>query len=432
MCRCRRRARDHAIARAENIQIVNVAPEGVWNARAVSLAGSVNSVGLTFEGKALSYGREIETAAGLYVDGTLVSAQMVSLPADTETTVVWRVPGVFEYASARMVLETEDAFPEDNAFTCFRQGFQTAKIALASQHPFYFEQAFTAFRGLRCTVFSRAWEMPTSGYDIYVFDGCLPEVQPTDGAVWIVNPPENTAILSGLKTEGTVNGGVITRTNEKTEDVRAAVLLSDLANRDTAVKRLRFVSTSSAWKTLLTVNRAPALLAGYIEGELPFLMLTFDLHQSNLPLQTDFLVLIRNMVRFSVPPMLENLSYAVGEALEIARLPLSLGAEVKDEDQQSYKLSLSGTAYNFTADRPGVYTAEQKTQTGRSVTQSFQITVPGVESDVSAKDNTVLYLARLEGGGAEENQGMPLTVPLALLLLILLILECVVYHRERI
>lgn len=423
---------DHEIRHAENIEVVNIAPENLVNTAVTGMDCMVSAGGFRAKSTVISYGGDNELAAGLYLDDVLVSAQLVSCTKDVETEINWYVPETSAFSSARVVLDITDALEEDNSFAVYAQNYQRARIAIVSDHPFYWQHAFDAIGGYDYTVFGKAWEMPVKGYDIYLFDGCLPERLPADGAVWLICPPENAVVFSGLKTEETVRGGILVRTNERLADERQADVLKDLANRNTAVKRLTRITASTAWKTLLYAGKYPALIAGYIDGELPALVVTFDLHDSNLPLQTDYLVLVRNMVKYSVPPMLTASAFEAEETINISRLPLCRQADVTAPDGECTELQPGGNDYFYIAAQPGLYTVQQMRENGDGKKQSFLVTVPREESSIAADGRTVLYLSRNGEANAPKSKGISLVLPLSLLLLVMLALESVVYNRERI
>ena len=421
---------DHDIADVDNVTVRNVAPEGLKNAAILSLADRPLPDGMEFTAQVLLGGQAGELTAGLYVDDVLTSAQIISCQQDIPQTVTWRVPGLSAYTSVRMVIEEKDALDEDNAFVLFSQPTQGARVLLVSGQPFYLEHALGSFRGLSCTTYAHAWEAPCEGFDLYIYDRDLPPELPDDGAIWLIDP---SAPVAGLTPGESVAGGYLTRNDAVISQRRIAALLDGLSNRDTGVQALREVQETGELVPLLLSGSTPAMLAGFTQEDTPVLVTMFDLHGSNLPLQTDFMVLMQNLLDFALPAALESNRVTVGVPAQAWAVSGCVAAALLDSAGMPVQLEVENGMIPFAAGTPGVHQLVQENARGGMSSTSFFAVIPESESAPGCAPKKSIYLVRPEQGARTGNtEHLDLRLILSALMLLLLTLECVVYNHERI
>ena len=376
----------------------------------------------------------------LYVDGKLIGAKTVDVAlgnTSVETTVLdWPVRDIRSFVSARMVLSVEDAIAQDNEAWCLAPPTKNVKVLLASDTPFYWEHALSALPEVDLTVTEAASASLTSGgYDLYIFDGSAPDPLPSDGSVWLSavrSAPRDT----GLRLNELVRGGSLA--SSKTMPAILCELTTGLSLRDVTVQRLVSTQETERFAAVLTAGGKPALLAAQEADGRWTMMLTFDVHNSNLPLTADFVILLRNMLRFCVPDMLTARVFTCGDTVEASVLPMATALYLQHPDGRMTSLSADGRTASFQLNQPGVWTLLASRGAWDDRYCDFVARFPGSESDTRRRVSpTALLVSRREAAvdetllsETEENRS-DTRMFLAALLLLFLVTEWVVYHHEQ-
>lgn len=424
---------DHAFENVENIQVVDVRNEEMWNVGIEQFRSVISSSGTTFSAVVRCTGATQTLPVALYVDDVLASAQMVTFEDGQEQTVTFFQSGLREFDTARVLVDAKDGLSEDDAFCCFGPAEGGGKILLVSSEPFYWQHALEAFG-----VYTVDWEDPvsaktTGGYDIYLFDGYIPEVLPEDGAIWLIAPPETPDGID-VQLGGTVRGATLSIA-QGIEDERMLRLTQSVSAGDISVLQLVETKDVGTFTPLLMCGELPAMLAGTSEQGAPVLMLNFDVHHSNLPLLSDFLILIEHMLDYSLPKMLEEDGYHVGDTVAYTDMPFNVQTQLVTPDGKTELLYEK----TFVPDRVGVYTLYQQIEEGGQKKEKLYASLNEQELMRETDTETALLLARPSEEDAaakmalgERDKGLDLTPLMAWIFLICLIFECVVYHHEQI
>ena len=209
---------------------------------------------------------------------------------------------------------------------------------------------------------------PTSGYTLYIYEGVVPPIIPTDGTIWFLNVPEKDAEKIGLEitlekdsvVENNVNGYEIIKSSLITGDGVAVDQITQKIKFDTikvdgqnpikpVTSRYGVVGTIQEYVnpqsgvTEIDVNvnmpkgfesvydavfykltnagykeiKTPIMMVGDYNGVTKSIITTFDFQDSSLPIFiSDFPILIKNMVEYSLPEILTDRTYNIGETLE--------------------------------------------------------------------------------------------------------------------
>jgi len=138
-----------------------------------------------------------------------------------------------------------------------------------------------------------------------VFDGYVPAALP-NGDLFFVNPPPGTYIFG--KSGPEIHVSHISAGNNsagQTQDLPLASALPLLDNVDLSsihVLRSSHVFTPAPWaQPVISARETPLLIAGEYNNR-RVAALSFDLHDSDLPLQPSFPILIYNLVNWFLPP----------------------------------------------------------------------------------------------------------------------------------
>ncbi|MBO5339037.1 MAG: BatA and WFA domain-containing protein [Clostridia bacterium] len=201
---------------------------------------------------------------------------------------------------------------------------------------------------------------PTSGYTLYIYEGVVPPIMPTDGTVWLLNAPKSPENLDlGISDNvkdaivaNQVSGYSISKSTQITgtnaEAIRKNVKFETikLPGQDPitlVVGKYRVVGTvqeieepgmppivdvnydlPDGWEAVYDATyyykskevKTPIMLVGTM-GTTKMIVTTFDFADSSMPVYiTDFPVLIKNMISYSLPDVLGDRVYAMGDTLE--------------------------------------------------------------------------------------------------------------------
>ena len=112
---------------------------------------------------------------------------------------------------------------------------------------------------------------------------------------------------------------------------------------------------------------------------------SFDIHDSNLPLQSDLTVMMRNLFKFALPWIVEENSAPVGSPLNISLLPYADRVLLLKPDNTVSELSMSDFSCVFTPTEVGIYRITEKSDE-KNVYKDVFIHIPESESSVQKLD----------------------------------------------
>ena len=426
---------DQQFTEIENLTVTQIASEGAWNVALSDLTQNTSGRGTTFQSRIVSHGKDADVTTALYVDGQLKAAQIAECEDGKTVTQTWHIANISAgYSRVQVVANVEDSLPEDNAAWLCIEPSTAIRVLLVSGAPFYLESALDAFPSVSLKTVSTAEEAASlSGYDVYIFDGCQPDALPQDGSVWLIDPqqsPAGTPVVLGEELLG-----ASLRAARAVDSPAAEALTRDLILAGASTLRFREATSWGTLSPVLYCGEMPVLFAGSGTQHTQLIVMTFDLHDSNLPLTPEFILLLRNMLNLSMPPMLPGLAFDCGEQLEATVLPFCEEVYLQSPDGTMAALTQENGKAAFVATKPGVYTLLQKRADERSKYVDFAARIPEAESD---PDNLLspVRLALVAGSSDFSDSEVyddPFdpTLYLAAALLILLMLEWVVYNREQ-
>ena len=411
----------------EGFIAINVSGENEWNAAVTGFQAEKRDGKSLYSATVISDGKDSDLTAVLYLDDELKGAQTVHCLDGQESEVRWEQKG--ELKNARVLLTAEDGLPEDNERSCFPEPEGSVHVLLVSKQPFYLSSALKLFSSIRLETISSPEEKELTGYDLYVFDGCAPAAAPQDGSVWYFNPPALPSsahiVLGDL-----LKGGRIAAVQERSQD--AENILRDLTLQSVSAMQFREIRVQGADIPVFTCQDAPVMLIGREESGAARLTVTFDLHDSNLPLLADYMIWIRNMLAYSVQPLLPATALTVGETAYASAAPLTEKMYIRDAEGKVRTLTVEEGQSVFQVEKPGPYTLLNTRQGAEARYADFYVAFPQEESRLQGTAMTLSLIAGVQGENTEEQESYQDPVQLiGLLLLLLMILECVVYHHEQ-
>ncbi|RMF80121.1 MAG: VWA domain-containing protein, partial [Chloroflexi bacterium] len=376
-----------------------------------------------------NYGDEdAEVIFDLRVDGELFTAERFTVPANGDLPITSEaLPDGFTILQAGLTIPSDSTIPdyleEDNTAWSVPSGTTIRRALLMSPANLFLEQVLRSLPGVESFKGDINRGLPRIEFDLYVFDSWLPDELP-DGDLFIVNPPSDTPLFDvGAITSATDNIML------KRDDPRLTFVDFD------DVEILQFVQIRNAdWADeLITADGGPLLLAGEVDGRQVAVM-TFDIHNSDLPLQITWPVLMSNLMEWFTPRDAISVPDGLGVGSPLAIHPPFDAETVRITlpDGETRTLDVDRETLVFAeTNTPGIYSLE--VMQGDTVLQSAQFAVnlfDANESNIAPLEEINLGGATITEAETEEIGQREFWPWLALAGLIILLIEWYVYHNR--
>jgi Ca-activated chloride channel homolog len=355
--------------------------------------------------------------------GIILPKSQLPIPFDEPIT------DPFETLSASLTFDGEgdDYLSLDNTAWTVQNEVNTRRILYMSNGDNLFvEQALRSLPGVQTFRGNSANpRLPRDEFDLYVFNNWLPDILP-DGDMLIIDPPHTTPLFAvGDDIEDTSNIDVLPSES-------AITIFVDLDE----MSLLKFRDITADWaEPLITTGGGDILLAGETNGQ-QIAILPFDVRDSNLPLLIAYPVLMANLVDWFSPADIVLLpdGLSVGDSVVIHPPLLADSVRVTAPNGKLTDLPINSNTLIFTdTSQLGLYRLEIIQGGEVSQSQNFAVNLFATgESDITPIAKNVLTLGGTEADG-EANEQLGLREfwgILALLTLIILSIEWVVYHRR--
>lgn len=306
----------------DNLQLVNVA-ENEKNVAVSLVDAEIVDTTLSVLGTVENYGMAtpFEVTLDLYVNGQVTSAQSMTVSVDGNEPVPFTFyqSGTTQFDSARVVMRgVFDDFAKDNESVLFSVESENAyDVLIVSETPYLIGSAIDAAGSARVLSIDPTEYQDQRGYGLYVFDGFAPAVVPTDGAVWFMNIKSSIPGTGfSFQAEETLSEGEKMSLSTSSATL-AQKLLKDVSGRDIYISKYLRYGRSKHFVPLMTYKNTPILFTGVTDAGNREVVFAFDIHDTDFPLHTDFTVLVRNLLNYSFPAVLDKVDYFSGETLEI-------------------------------------------------------------------------------------------------------------------
>ncbi|HLV43558.1 MAG TPA: VWA domain-containing protein [Aggregatilineales bacterium] len=369
---------------------------------------------------------DAEVILSLEVDGELATAERLTVPAGgTATHTIDDLPAEPHAIRAQLTLPaggegTDYLAADDTAYAVYAPPVG-GRVLLVSEGNLFLEQVLTALPAVEAFR-AEPGALPEGQFDLVIFDGWLPAELPATNLL-IVDPPQSTDIFTVGETFSD------TRLLRQADDpILAFVDFGGVAIREAAA-----VQTPGWGRALVEARGGPLLLAGTTGGR-RVAVLTFDLHESDLPLQVAFPILMANLLEWYEPglPFEAAGTLRPGEPVIIRPQATTDAYAVTAPDgaRQVFAVETESPAFTRTT-QPGVYTVELLSGGEATVSGQFAVNLfSPAESDITPASVITVGETAVEAVGQGDEMGQYELWPwLAVLALAVLFVEWWVYHR---
>ncbi|MCC8150162.1 MAG: BatA domain-containing protein [Lachnospiraceae bacterium] len=357
--------------------------EGTYGAEAVT--GEINLYGIDAEG-----------------EETLLAISVMEVAAGETASVYFELEEteVDETVKAlRAEINGTDALAGDNSVWCVLEEENASRVLLLTQSNLYLEKAFGNISGVEVYRTSDLGVFETDeadGYDLYIFDGMLPEELPETGNYLFVNcetsayagalgADEDEAKSTGVSDEdGTEHvgrsdvdenaaknignyevyfgaSGYVENTTLKVESTGMTYYSADASF---GVTQSAIYETPSWGIAFLRAGESGEETAGFygIYGSHRMAVLGFDLHETDFGLQAEFPILVSELTGYLLDTGLtEDTSYVAGDSILIRGQSTGSDLTVICPDQSTEQIAASEAAGSYMeVSQLGIYQVSQE------------------------------------------------------------------------
>ena len=290
------------------------------------------------------------------VDGQLRDSRKVTLAAGEEQNLtIEGLPLDTRMVEAHLAADdpSTDLLSADNTAWALSPHLSSQNVLLVTEGNGFIEKALNLVPGVHLSKTAPAQYAPSDGFGLTVLDATMPQDLPA-GNLLLFAPPNSPL----LPISGTLQYPAIGQV-----DVNDPLLrFVDLSAVHIAVAQ-RIVTPSWARVLVRSSSGDPLILAGETGGR-RVVALAFDLHQTDLPLQVAFPILVSNLVEWLQPQNTVNAppTLGAGDPISINALPDAdeIVVTPPGEGAKSTVLTPSGSTSFAGTDLLGIYTSCSK------------------------------------------------------------------------
>ena len=430
------------------VEVVDVKDESEWNASILDMRSKIVEGYYVFELDVACYGKDDEIEVQVSFFG--VNNEMENLPpivkkvkcfADETKTIVFsaQLPegefdeslneqvSIYEFTHVQVSLNESDSFDKDNIFFLYGGKRPTLRVQYKSTMPNNFYAS--ALMVLRDRL-GDYWDIDikqvqktdenyaTEGYDIYIFEHMVPSTIPTDGIVILSDPPSLPSRL-GIQLGKEY---VSTNAGMSLEIAENHPTMNNINAENIELTKYKAISNYDDYTPLLSCRDNVVAALKNTEDE-KIVVLSFNMHYSNIPLLPDFPLFMYNLVNYFTPMTFDGFVFDVNSTVDLNARADSLNVTgpntVVKAEEFPHTLALT---------EPGVYTVTQDLISGETVIESFYVKVASEESNITlVKDeleNPYFYVE-------PESGNLDLLLYLAMALVAFLFIEWWLKSRDR-
>src|SRR2546425_8396311 len=294
----------------------------------------------------------------LYADGKLVNVQTITLGAGASGAIQWgplpSLPPTTRYLHAQIL--TQDALSVDHEAWAIVGGSMHGRVLLVTKGNNFSQAALLLQSNIDLyKTTPDKYVVNADNFDLTVFDGFVPATLPT-GGVFFINPPQGSYIFGQSRPQIRVS-----HIGAGSAGSESSGLLNNVDLSSIHVLRLSHLLVPALWaQPVIVTPETPLLIAGENNNR-RIAALSFDLHDSDLPLQPSFPILIYNLVNWFLPPPVPgNGQVAPDTPVSIQPWPGADRITITGPGQQAVTVAppFPVATFNHT-DQPGIYFVTQ-------------------------------------------------------------------------
>ena len=353
---------------SEGINVVNMQNVNEDNAF-VSLVSHVESEkGLSVLVTVNNNGaKDITTDINLYGDDNLLAVETADIEAGKSANVIFENID-FSGSILTADINKKDSLLRDNKFYHRVEEEINSKTLLVTGQNVFLEKALITCGNIELYKATSADNiLENDEYELYVFDGVVPEKLPKKGNILFFNCSHDE-IVKATKSSA---GGIIT--------IKPSMYTEYLDNYSFGVNEFLSYEVPTWGEVIMSHGDSNVAFAGEYDGRC-IAAIGFDLHNSQFPLEAEFPILVSQLLDVMLEAdLVRETDIVAGEAININGKIDGENIVIKDSDKSKLAEFEPGNAYFSDNSRTGVYVVNQKNDDGK-LEDKYAVNFPISES----------------------------------------------------
>lgn len=352
----------------ENINIINVNNNEI-NYGISSLDYIIDGLKLKIYGNIIS-NNEDQITLDIYVDDVLETKLDVNVN-NSKTNSFEFISTTTTFTQIKTTISSNDSLLDDNTRIIYNlEKNHNYTTLIISDHPYYLQSIINTIGNITVNTISfddynRTGES-MAGYSLYIFDSFTPNDLPTDGTIWLFNPSSSIK-GAGFSVQDVIeNEEGMVLLYPKNSTTLFKTLTKDLEKEDIYVSKYRKYGLHRNFTTLLTHDGNPILFTGTTDNGTREVVFAFDIHNSNVSMLMDFILLTRNLLTYSFPVIIDETSFICGDTVNINVLSNCKSIRIDSPKGNISYLDVSKEVTNFQVNESGTYKISLKLGEGEN------------------------------------------------------------------
>jgi hypothetical protein len=364
----------------------------------------------------------------LYLGNDLFDARQLDIPANSQKNIsLDNLPIATAIYKAHISNPTEsnqplDSLPLDDTAFAVYQSSAARRALLVSNGNLFLEQLLASLPGIQpfraLPAADGTLQIPNEPFDLYIFDGYLPAELPRANLL-LINPGANPFFEVGETIKSINNIQVNENTLTRYVDWKTVHVL-----------QAKKAAMPSWMNVLIESDSTPLVAAGETNGQ-RIAALTFDLRESDLPLQVAYPILFSNLINYLAPPSAFDSSQSLhaGESLTIVPPTDAEQVVIASPSNKTFSLAAGQTLFSQT-DELGYYAVNFIAKDSTKVEYFAVNLFDKSESDIRPREKLQIGSATVAPTASQQIGLQELWKWLAGFALIILMIEWQVFHRK--
>lgn len=368
-----------------------------------------------------------EALLSLTMDGVLYDSRRLQIPANSSANAVWELPAGVSVVQASLSELVDDYLLLDNEAWAVHEGGISNRALIVTDGNLFLEQVYSVLPGIEAFKAAPDEVLDGDPFDLYVFDGVtLPNPLP-DADMLIIDPP--LMVGEGLPLQTTA---VFSYPHTAAIRLADSPLLQFVDWGNVNVQTAKDVVAPWA-QTLVEADGGPLLMIGEQNGR-RLAIVTFDLRDSDLPLQIAFPILMANITGWLSPGRAFNGATALqaGDAVTIVPTTGATVVSIQKPDGTIWQTAVTGDPITFSeTDQLGLYQVMLKDLAGEQEAGTFAVNLfSATESTIAPAAQVQVGQMEIEETADEGNVGQrELWAWLTAVAVVILVIEWWIHHR---
>lgn len=352
----------------ENINIINVNNNEI-NYGISSLDYIIDGLKLKIYGNIIS-NNEDQITLDIYVDDVLETKLDVNVNNSKANSFEF-ISTTTTFTQIKTTISSNDSLLDDNTRIIYNlEKNHNYTTLIISDHPYYLQSIINTIGNITVNTISfddynKTGESMT-GYSLYIFDSFTPNDLPTDGTIWLFNPSSSIK-GAGFSVQDVIeNEEGMVLSYPKNSTTLFKTLTKDLEKEDIYVSKYRKYGLHRNFTTLLTHDGNPILFTGTTDNGTREVVFAFDIHNSNVSMLMDFILLTRNLLTYSFPVIIDETSFICGDTVNINVLSNCKSIRIDSPKGNISYLDISKEVTNFQVNESGTYKISLKLGEGEN------------------------------------------------------------------